>query len=115
MPPLLIVAALRQARAGVGAGNVSMKVGGVVSQQAPADQLLLLPQIQQARLRFFQGVALLVLGRGLFLRQELLKAIPKGLRGKVLWFRALEGILEMLDENVGPATVKHPTLASDSD
>ena len=43
VPALLIVAALRQMVLRVGAGDVGVEVGGVVAQQAAADQLLLLP------------------------------------------------------------------------
>ena len=43
VPALLIVAALGQMVLRVGAGDVGVKVGGIVAQQAAADQLLLLP------------------------------------------------------------------------
>jgi hypothetical protein len=58
--------------------------------------LLFLPQTQQARLRFLQRVALLLAGRGFLLRQELLEAIPKGLRGEALRLQAPEGIKDAL-------------------
>src|SRR5271157_4346701 len=95
MPPLLVVAALRRAIAGVGAGDVGVKVGGVVSQQAPTDELFFLPQTQQARLRFLQGVVLLAPGGGL-LRPELLETIPKGLRGETFRLKTPEGIKNRL-------------------
>jgi hypothetical protein len=68
------------------------EVGGVVSQQASTDQLFFLPQTPQASLRFLQGVALLTLGRGFLLGQELLETIPKGLRGETLGLKTPEGI-----------------------
>ena len=43
MPALFIVAALGQMVLCVGTGDVGVEVGGVVAQQAAADQLLLFP------------------------------------------------------------------------
>ena len=43
VPALLIVAALREMVLRVGTGDVGVEVGGVIAQQAAADQLLLLP------------------------------------------------------------------------
>ena len=40
---LFVVPALGQLVAGVGAGDIGVEVGGVVGQQAAADQLLLFP------------------------------------------------------------------------
>jgi hypothetical protein len=47
---LLVVPALRQFVAGVGAGYIGVKVGGVLGQQAAAHPWLFLPQSQQAQL-----------------------------------------------------------------
>jgi len=54
-----------------------VKVGGVISQQTAAEQLLLLPQAEQADLRFLQRVTFFALRRSFFLRQELLEAVQK--------------------------------------
>ena len=45
---LLIVSALGQLIAGVGAGDIGIEVGGVVSQQPTTHQLFFLPQAQQS-------------------------------------------------------------------
>ena len=71
---LLVVPALRQFVASVGAGDIGVEVGGVVGQQAAAHAWLLLPQSQQAQLGVLQRI---VTGR--FLRQNLLESIPEGL------------------------------------
>ena len=91
VPALLVMPALRHRVAGVGGGNEGVKVGGVISQQAAADQLLFLPQTQQAGLRFFQRIALFALLLGLFLRQQLLEAIPESLGGEALRLEPPEG------------------------
>jgi hypothetical protein len=46
--PLLVVSALRQLIALVGAGDIGIEVGGVVGQQPTTNQLFLLPQAQQS-------------------------------------------------------------------
>ncbi len=66
MTALLVVPALGQSVARVGAGYIGVEVGGVVSQQAAAHQLLLFPYAEQAQLRLFQ-----------FFFSYALKAVPE--------------------------------------
>ena len=91
VPALLVMTALRHRIAGVGGGNEGVKVGGVVSQQATAHELLFLPQAEQADLRFLQRVRFFALRRSFFLRQELFEAVPEGLGGELLRREAPEG------------------------
>ena len=107
VPALFVVPPLRQRIAGVGAGNEGVKVGSVISQQAAAEKLLLLPQAEQADLRFLQRVAFFASLRGFFLRQELLEAIPEGLGGEALWVEAPER-----SENGLPIPVGHLGLGT---
>ena len=101
VPALLVMAALRHRVAGVGGGNEGVKVGGVVSQQATAHELLFLPQAEQADLRFLQRVTFFALRRSFFLRQELLEAVPEGLGGEALRLEAPEGSEDGLPIPVG--------------
>src|ERR1700735_1079667 len=81
MAALLVVSALGQLIARVGAGDIGVKVGGVVGQQTTTHQLFLFPYSQQTQLRLFQGIV----SRGERLwsfGQVLFKGVPEGLRSK---------------------------------
>jgi len=73
MATLLIVSALGQFVPRIGAGHISIKIGRIVSQQAAADQLLLLPHTEKTNLRLFQ----------FFLTDEV-EAVPEFLRTESL-------------------------------
>jgi len=77
MAALLVMSPLRQVVALIGAGHVGIKVGGVVGQQAAADQLFLFPQAEKPDLRLIQ----------LFFRNAV-EAVPELLRGKPLGRKA---------------------------
>src|ERR1039457_2367027 len=77
MMSLFVVSALQQLRALIGAGHVGVEVGRIISQQPPADHVLLLPQAEEPHLRFLQ----LLLG-------DAIEAVPKLLRAKPLRWEA---------------------------
>ena len=60
----------------VRAGDVSVKVSGVISQQAAADKLPLLPDAEQTGLRLLELIGIRVKGF------NPVKAIPESLRGE---------------------------------
>src|SRR5580700_8926859 len=73
MAALLVVSALGQLIARVGAGDIGVEVGGVVGQQTTTHQLFLFPYSQQTQLGLLQGIV----GRGerfWAFRQDLFKA-----------------------------------------
>ena len=83
MAALLVVSALGQLIARVGAGDIGVEVGGVVSQQTTTHQLFLFPYSQQTQLGLLQGIV----GRGerfWAFRQDLFKGVPERLRSKAL-------------------------------
>src|ERR1700691_659608 len=73
MTALLIVSALGQLVPRIGAGHIGIKVGRIVSQQAAADHLLLLPHADETDLGLFQS----------FLR-DAVEAVPELLRTESL-------------------------------
>ena len=79
MPALLVVPALRQLVAGVGARHLGVEIRGVIGQQATTDQLLFFPDRQQARLRLIEFVLL-----SFHARLEAIEAVPELLRVKAL-------------------------------
>src|SRR5271157_2852037 len=83
VPALLVVPALRQFIARVGAGDVGVEVGGVVSQQTTANQLFLVPQTEQTQLGLIQRIFLRREGLAQ-LRQNLLEGVPESLRAETL-------------------------------
>src|SRR6266478_3359109 len=81
MAALLVVSALGQLIARVGAGDIGVEVGGVVGQQTTTHQLFLFPYSQQTQLGLLQGIV----GRGerfWAFRQDLFKGVPESLRSK---------------------------------
>src|SRR6516225_3375090 len=81
MPARLVMTALRQFSAGIGAGDVGIEMGGVVGEQASTHHLLFFPQAQQAEL----GLVPRIFGRGKrvqALGENLLQSIPKVLRAE---------------------------------
>src|SRR5215475_13820888 len=76
---LLVVSALRQTIALIGAGGPGIEIGGVIGQQTAADHLPVFPATQQCRLRVFQ---LVLLARAIGADLNSIKAIPKILRAE---------------------------------
>ena len=76
---VLVVSALRETIARIGAGGPGIEIGGVISQQTAADHLPVFPQTQPGGLRVFQ---LVLFAGAIGADLNSVKAIPKILRAE---------------------------------